>query len=368
MNIRWLSPEDEEWRLHLSKVPHDIYHRPEYLSLEAELAAGTAVAVLAQDGHRSLFLPLVLRRISDGERLDATSPNGYPGPLLSTPVEDIPFVRERFAADATKRILQQMRERRIVSAFIRCHPFLTDGVAGMRLHGTLVEHGNTVYIDLEQSDEMLWRQTRASHRSEINQSNKKGYVAVIDEDWNFLDDFISMYYETMRRVSASEGYFLPPDYFVTLRDRLAENTFLCVTLRDGVPASGGIFTRCNDIVQYHLGATADAFLHDHPSKQLLDFARRWAKQNGYRRMHLGGGVNCRKDSLLNFKLGFSKLSTSFATYRMIADQRAYLQLVQSWESEHRSMADGTDGFFPAYRKPTGEMSTLNASPARPIAA
>lgn len=368
MNIRWLSPEDEEWRVHLSKVPHDIYHRPEYLRLEAELAAGMAVAVLAQDEHRSLFLPLVLRGISDSASLDATSPNGYPGPLLTAPAEDVPFVRARFAADAIKQILEQMRTRRIVSAFIRCHPFLTDDVAGMRLHGTLVEHGNTVYIDLEQSDEMLWRQTRASHRSEINQSRIKGYVTVIDEDWNFIDDFISMYYETMRRVSASEAYFFPPDYFAKLRDTLAEYTFLCVTLHDGVMASGGIFTRCNDIVQYHLGATADKFLHVHPSKQLLDFARRWSKQNGYRRMHLGGGVNCRKDSLLNFKLGFSKLSTSFATYRLIADERAYLQLVQSWESEHRSMADSSQGFFPAYRKPADAMRTPNISPARPIAA
>ncbi len=368
MKIQWLSPEDEEWRVHLSNVPHDVYHRPEYASIEAELASGTAIAILAKEEQRSLFLPLVLRQIPNSPSIDATSPTGYPGPLLSTPAGDLTFSKTRFAADAIKHILRQMQERKIVSAFVRCHPFLTDGAAGMQLHGTLVDHGNTVYIDLDQSDATLWRQTRASHRSEINRCNKNGYETIIDKDWKYLDDFISMYYDTMKRVSASKAYFFPPEYFTTLRDRLAQYAFLCVTLRDGVAASGGIFTKCNGIVQYHLGATATDFLRHHPSKQLLDFVRRWAKQNNYRRMHLGGGVNCQQDGLLRFKLGFSKLSVNVATYRLIADQSVYRHLVQAWESEHLSMADGTEGFFPAYRKPTDPMRKLGVSPARQNAA
>jgi len=368
MKIQWLSPEDKEWRTHLSKTPHDVYHRPEYVCLEAELAAGTAVSILAEEEGRSLFVPLLLRQIPNSQSIDATSPNGYPGPLLSAPTEDTPFAKARFAADATAQILRQMRDRRIVSAFIRCHPFLTDGVAGMQLHGTLVEHGNTVYIDLEQSEELLWRQTRASHRSEINQCTRNGFETVIDEDWSSLDDFVSMYYATMRRVSASDGYFFPTSYFAALRDQLADHVFLCITRVDGAVASGGIFTKCNNIIQYHLGATANAFLHRHPSKQLLDFTRRWAKQNGYRKMHLGGGVNGQRDTLLNFKLGFSKLSRSYTTYRLIADQPTYRRLVQSWESEHGSMADGTHGFFPPYRKPGDALHSLGTPPARRIAA
>lgn len=368
MKIHWLSPEDEAWRAHLSNVPHDIYHRPEYVCIEAELAAGTAVAILAEEENRSLFLPLILRQIPNSRSLDATSPNGYPGPLLSVPDEDNAFAKARFAADATGEILQQLRDVKIVSAFIRCHPFLTDGVAGIQLHGTTVEHGNTVFIDLDQSEETLWRQTRASHRSEINQSKRKGFETTIDEDWNGLDDFVSMYYETMQRVSASDNYFFPPNYFATLRDQLAEYTFLCITRHEGVPASGGIFTKCHEIVQYHLGATASAFVAQHPSKQLLDFARRRAKQDGCRKMHLGGGVNCQRDSLLNFKRGFSKLSANFMTCRLIADQPAYRLLVESWQAEHRSLADDAQGFFPAYRKPANAVSSIFAQPSRPIAA
>lgn len=349
MKLEWLSPTSESWRSHLSHVEHDVYHRPEYVAAEADRIGGLPIACKVQDSSRSLFLPLIMRPIENSDSWDVTSPQGYPGPLVVTPGENA-FAAASFSRDAMDLTLQEMRQRKIVSCFVRCHPFLRNGLAGMQTRGTSVDHGSTVYIDLDQTEEQIWRQTRASHRSEINQCKKQGFKTFVNCGWDRLDHFIEMYYDTMRRVSATADYFYPREYFEWLRDQLSDHLFLSMTLIDGIPASGGIFAKCGGLVQYHLGATANEFYPQHPSKLLLDCTRRWAKRNGYHRMHLGGGASCRPDALLRFKLGFSKLRQDFQTIRYVVDEAKYRALTSLWSQECGEPIGEIEGFFPAYRK------------------
>jgi len=70
----------------------------------------------------------------------------------------------------------------------------------------------------------------------------------------------------------------------------------------------------------------------HPSKAMLHFMRGWAKSRGNRWFHLGGGLGARKDSLFEFKAGFSKGRAPFYTWRGIIDQSAYNRVVAQWET------------------------------------
>jgi hypothetical protein len=55
-----LTPDDPRWSTFLESVPHDFYHLPSFLTLSAHTeACASPVAVLVEDGERSMLLPLL---------------------------------------------------------------------------------------------------------------------------------------------------------------------------------------------------------------------------------------------------------------------------------------------------------------------
>ena len=161
-------------------------------------------------------------------------------------------------------------------------------------------------------------------------------------------------FETMRRVKAEQSYFFDPTYFSDLAKSLGRALKLFVVkMPDGEVISGGLFTLCEGIVQYHLGGTRDTALKLSPIVLLLDTVRRWANENGAHTFHLGGGVGARSDSLLQFKARFSRRRHNFATWRWIVAPEAYRELSlqkHHWNSE-RGLKAISASFFPAYRCP-----------------
>ena len=233
----------------------------------------------------------------------------------------------------------------MVAVFVRLHPILNAAPpAGI---GTLVRHGDTVSIDLTHSIEEMWSETRADHRNQINRALRLGHVARIDEDWAHDRTFQGLYQTTMRRVGATESYLFDEAYFAELRALLGNRIHLCVVEIGGRVAAAGLFIETGGLVQYHLSATDEAFARDRPTKLMLHFARGWAKDRGNTRLHLGGGVGGRQDSLFDFKAGFSRDRHAFHTLRMVADPGRYAALVNAG----RPTADPLDltGYFPGYR-------------------
>src|ERR1041385_4589607 len=122
MQTHWLGTDSPLWAEILAQHPHDFYHLPAYLRLAARQEGGRAVAFLAQEGLHHFFVPLVFRPLpvefALAESLqDAISPYGYGGPLANT--EDAAFLSA--AVDA---LVAGLRERGVVSAFVRLHPLL----------------------------------------------------------------------------------------------------------------------------------------------------------------------------------------------------------------------------------------------------
>ena len=82
------------------------------------------------------------------------------------------------------------------------------------------------------------------------------------------------------------------------------------------------------IVQNHLSGTATEFLKYSGQKIIINEVRNWAVSKKFSRFHLGGGVGSKKDSLYDFKRGFSKLSLPFRVVRIILDQSLYNNLTE----------------------------------------
>ncbi len=346
MLAEFISTQDERWRGFLQQTSHDIYHLPEYLELSARYEGGTAAAFYAENGQDRFLAPLLIRPVprfngTSTDLRDATTPYGYPTPLL---IADTP-------AEALETFLELFRTRcqsqGIVTAFFRLHPLLPLPET-LATYGEIVYHGDTVSIDLTQSDDEMWSQIRQGHRNNLKRLNKLNFHVELDQEEHF-DDFVHLYIQTMLRLSARSFYQFDTVYFESLRALLSKQIHLCtVHTPEGNIACAGLFSTVGDLIQFYLSGTDEEHLRLAPSKLMLDHMRRWGKEQGYRTFHLGGGLGAQNDSLFMFKAGFSRQRHSFHTFRMILDTQKYSELVDKWR-ENLPDSSGPHDFFPLYR-------------------
>lgn len=344
MKTEFITPSDRRWKDTLAAVPHDFYHLPEYLRFCERWEGGEAGAFWAESGGSSFLLPLLLRPIPEhlaaprGWR-DALTPYGYPSPLMRGGDESaLRFFMEAFVSAA--------RREEIVSAFLRLHPLLPLPPGVVESFGALVLHGETVYIDLTRTPEEIWQGVRENHRRDIRKLQRAGFRVAFD-DWSLKEDFARIYRQTMSRLRAESFYCFQNDYFREIRDCLGERIHLAAVLSpEGDVAAAALFVLTNGIVEYHLGGTAEEYLCRAPSKLIFDFAWRWAREEGAKFLHLGGGLGGSNDSLYSFKAGFSRCTADFHTLRMIMDPERYSLLSAS----STAPPEEPSGYFPTYRK------------------
>lgn len=353
--VELLAPEDARWRQVLHELPHDVYHLPEYVALEARRVDGEALAFLAEgDGFR-LFVPLALIDIPGGRGRDAASPYGYPGPITFT---DLSAERsQETSAAAYGVMLRLLQERSVVSLFIRLHPLLSRSDLLPINRGHLVDHGHTVSIDLTLPEERQWAQVRANHRRQIRRAREAGLETEIDSAGDYLAEFEGLYLETMHRVRARADYFFPPDYLAALWARLHDRLVVAAVRFEGQIVCAGLFSRTEAILQYLFGGTRTDALDRHPSKLMFDDVRHWGAEQGLREFHLGGGLGGREDDLFHFKAGFSDRRFLYQTWRCVVDERAYRQLLGLGQEDQLQL----DGFFPAYKDSSRRRATITTS-------
>ena len=351
-----LAPGDPEWSAALSRVRHDIYHLPAFVEFATRWHEhGAPVAFLAEDEGRQLLVPLIVRpiphAIAEGTPLlDATGPRGYPGPIAGPgPTRD----DDQFIGRAIGALVATLRERGIVTAFIRCHPLLTPPQEALASHGELVEHGESVSIDLARSADEVWREMRENHRRSILRARRDGYGVLIDNSSQRMDEFAALYAATMERLDAAEQWRLPRDYLVDLQAAVGSRVHLGVVEKNGELAAAALVTEVDGIVEYHLSGTAPAHVAASPTKLLIEQASRWARERGNRVFHLAGSLR-HDDPLIHFKRGFSPLRHPVVSWRLVADPDAYERLIErSGRLSGSAVAEGGEdaAYFPAYRRP-----------------
>lgn len=350
MKISILRPDDAAWDALLTVVRHDVYHTSGYVAVDAARMQGRPQALLAQRGAAQLFLPLVLVPLQSNSSAhagvsDAFSPYGYPAPLLTGAAD------ESFLDDAVPAIKKALAAEGVAGLFVRMHPLLPIWPAALQRHGTYVEHGETVWVDLTLEDEEIWRQTRPQTRNAINRLTVQQVTVEQDERFEHYRRFMELYYSTMDHNTASDLYYFDETYFSGLRAALGERLSLWVAKDpSGQVIAAALFTEEDGTVQYHLACTDREQPYREAMKLLLHHVRAWAKLRGNRVLHLGGGVGSGQDALFLFKSGFSKLRARFASWRAVCDEQLYAGAVAEWELRTHHVPAGKDGFFPPYRQ------------------
>ncbi len=338
--IHWLGPDDPRWLAALAAQKHDLYHLPGYCRVEATRMLGEPVAILAQHGGASVFVPLILRTLGDKGR-DAISPYGYPCPLFWGDPADV--------SGAVQELVSGLASADVCCAFVRLHPLLVEPVGALEA-AEVVTHGTTVFMDLAAGADASFADYSSSTRRKVRKALKEGYAPARDPDWEHLDDFVRLYHATMTHVGAAPWYFFDRAYFERLREATAGHLHLIFVEHDGVVVSAGLYSVVGELAQYHLGGSDAAHSKRSPMVLQKDFARRFALQAGARVLHLGGGLGAEDDSLFSFKSRFSSHRATFRSWRPVCDEVDYQRRVAKWERTAGQKVD-PHGFFPAYRRP-----------------
>lgn len=318
----------------------DVYFTESYHRLHASAHAISQCFIYQESAH-TFVLPYILREIPEHAGVfDIESAYGYSGPLANT--EDMGFL-----VRANASFVEHSREKKVIAAFIRCHPLIENH--RFLPKETLVKERETVFMNLGENYSAC---IDKSYQYEIRRAEKAGVTIHFDDSLCRLEEFVSMYETTMHRLNASSFYFFSSDYFKTLREQCAGDTFLAFAEYGGESIAAGLFLSSEKYGHYHLGARLVDDRYDNLSASKLVIEKSAAKLStqGVNFLHLGAGTTSRADdSLFRFKLGFSGKTRPFYTARLVINPDRYSTICEQWSHKSPEKAAQFGNYFLKYR-------------------
>lgn len=307
----------------------DIYFTEEYVKLYEDQDS-KAECFIYQKGERIFLFPYLKKRINiiDGDWFDFETAYGYGGPLCN--VQDHSFIE-----DAWAEFKLFSTENRVVAGFVRFHPLLNNHRFVDGDHNVMFDR-KTVFVDLTLTEKQLWEeQIHPKHRNVIRKAEEAGLVYKVDEEFVYLDAFVSIYHDTMKRLNTEEFYLFSDRYFTDIKKTLSKNAFLGLVFLDGRAISSSIFLHYGKFGHYHLSGSLDEYLHCYPNNFLLFNTILYMKEKGLKCFHLGGGTDGSSgNGLYKFKRRFSKQETDFYIGKIIFDKNKYDKICGIWENEN----------------------------------
>ncbi|HIF9178875.1 TPA: GNAT family N-acetyltransferase [Photobacterium damselae] len=307
----------------VNDLSSDIYYQREYSALYEE--NGEYFEYLYQEDACYVKFHALKHRITsvagqplNEELYDLETPYGYGGPITNT--IDEAFLKRAFLA---YRI--HCQQQNIVCEFIRFHPFnsLADNSTLFDMH---FAERQVVIVDLEKSSDERRKLYSKTTRNIVKKAIKN--LTIVTDDVPLLE-FSSMYYDTMKKNTASDFFFFKEGYFNQLMQ--LNGVSLLATRKDQAYASIGFFMCGNELAHYHLSANNQELSKENGNYLLLDAAFEHAKSQGCHYMMLGGGrTSSPEDSLFKFKAKFSPLTKPFyiAGLDFLPEKRQWLN--QLW--------------------------------------
>lgn len=270
---------------------------------------------------------------------DWETPYGYGGPLTDTPISNKTQLAFKNEIEA------YCRKHNIVSQFVRFHPLLGNyDVLPLVIETRYLR--DTIFM-VTNNPEQIMADMDSKNRNMVRKAQKNG-VTIVKKEISDVEDFISMYNETMQKNDAEEYYTFQKSYFDSLT-AMQDNAFVLYAMYEDIPISGSIMYYNDRYMHYHLSGSRTEYRKFSPSNLLLYKAACWASENGIKQFHLGGGM-APDDSLFGFKKQFNKNGrASFVVGRTIFDQEAYEKLLDVREDNDPGFTRD-NGFMIQYRR------------------
>lgn len=312
----------------------DVYFKEEYVRLYETETEKAVCCVVSEEGQMMLF-PFLRRtfEFQGYEYNDFETAYGYGGPVWNN-ADDL------FKEKALKYMVEELGKQHYVAGFVRFHPLLQNQET-FETVGRLIADRHTVAINLDQTMDEVWsNEIHSKNRNVIRKAEKAGCTFVVDDKYEFLDDFIRLYDSTMDKLSADGFYYFDNDYYKHLVEGIPNSFLGCVKDAEGKIISSAIFMYSGAYGHYHLSGSDKSQLILSPNNLMLWEAAKELQKRGVKRFHLGGGTTGNEDdSLFLFKRRFSKGTCQFYIGKLIFNQDAYNAICADWEQKNPEKAE-----------------------------
>ena len=352
-------PEDRAewvslWSTSKVRRPHD---HPGFLEAMCLLGERPmAIACLLEGRLLSLYpfnvfdlaqLPF-LQQLGTSPGVDVVSPYGYGGATYEGDGVD-----PQTAEESLKYVLQSFfTQMNVISEFVR-EDIFAEHLTPRHDGEHLVQQQNVV-VDLQVAMEERWLRYAPKVRKNVRRAEEAGLRVEIGNSESFLEPFLGIYYETMKRRHANDYFFLAREKLQLLHDSLqlaGGLQYALVFLNERVVAVELVLLSADTLYSF-LGGTDAGYFALRPADLLKHKVIAWGHQQGYARFVLGGGLKP-GDGLFQFKRAFEPGGLmDFCVRRIVWNNEQYDLLVtdrEKWEVEQGRTWQPEPGFFPAYR-------------------
>ena len=311
----------------------DIYFTPEYYALYEEYGDGKAHCFVFQKDGNLILYPFLKNSINalgyqlDNEYFDIQGAYGYNGIVSSS--KDKNFINT-FHACFEKYCI----ENNIIAEFTRFHPLLQN--VDMASDKTkIVYDRKTVFFDLSKELSEIFSLFQHSTKKQIRRAENRYHIQIktYTKPYEHVNILYDIYTQTMNKVNASPYLFFNKEYFSNLLQ--LENVVLFIAYYEDKPIACISALYAKDYFHGHLGGSLLEFLKMYPNDLLYKEMISYAKKIQCKYLHIGGGdTSDINNSLLNFKMNFSKDVTDFYIGKTIYNEVVYNMIIEQWKTNH----------------------------------
>lgn len=325
------------------QIGMDIYFTPEWGEVNKLIEPGEPFQYVFESKTgciKNLIIKREIPRLVDGEQYyDIVTPYGYGGPYIESCVEG---KKDQLLEEYKVNFGRYCNANKIVSEFVRFHPIINNGRDFSRIYEAQCIR-QTVGTNLE-SDDPVANEFSKSARKYVRRAVRDGVIWRVTEGPRDVSQFVDIYYSTMDRDNATDYYYFPLEYFNKCLELFRDHILFVEAIFHEKTIAAGFYLCYGDTIHAHLSGTLKEYLHLSPAYIIKYATAMWGKENGYKRIHYGGGTsNSPEDPLFLFKSKFTK-NTFYDFYvgRVVWNQPVYDRLVEmtgKYDTE----------FFPKYR-------------------
>lgn len=349
--ISLLRIDDNQWDITVKKVEnYDVFYLNDYVkAFQNENVANGEPILIVYEEKNEYAINVMFRRdigkidqfknlIPEKKYYDLISPYGYGGFLghISN------------YSNMVMEYSEFCRSHGYISEFFRFELFSDyfnyySGYVETRTHN--------VVRDLTMPLDEMWMDFKQSVRKNVKRANKNGLEIIIDENDEYLEDFLTIYYSTMERTEAKQDYFFSKKFFQTVNQMKNNHCYFHVK----EPENGKIIS--TELVLYgsensysYLGGTIREYFSLRPNDFLKFEIIKWAKDKGLKTFVFGGGYGS-DDGIFQYKSHFAPNGiVDFYIGKQVWNVKKYDELCRIRGIESHSKSIEKAGFFPEYRQ------------------
>lgn len=333
-----LKPQYYHMNIELARpkgLAKDIYFEEGYGSLYNRQENGKYQIFIYEDENGRIEHSFILRKIEGTEYCDLITPYGYGGPLIIKLIGNKNLLLERFHFSFMKYV----KDNNVISEFIRFHPLLQNADDFKKIYPIEFVR-NTCVTELIGNQENVRDYVTKKCYKRIKHCIKIGMDFEIETEPDSIDDFIDIYYSTMKRNEADEYYYFDKQYFETMLKKLRKYIITVKIKYENKTIAMGLYFLYGDTIHIHLSGTLSEYIKLSPAYMLRYAIIKWGIQHEYRFIHHGGGrSNSLEDGLYVFKKQFSNKEEPFYIAKKIWNEEVYHEMSNQKDTD----------FFPAYR-------------------